>query len=123
MPCCCLQADEATLAVVQRHLLRSTGTDALDALLTWCKYEFVEQDAPGAVAADGAAAAAGGCSFAGPIERSAVVKALPPDVGQPMARALEAANGADVQVGMVHCVFMHSFTYSVSASLSWGLGL
>lgn len=94
---------------MQRHLLRSTGTDALDALLTWCKYEFVEQDAPIPAAATAAGASDGSGSrsaavavFAGPADRSGLVKSLPPDVGQPMAKVVEAANGIDPQVSQFH---------------------
>jgi hypothetical protein len=99
-----LQADEATLAVMQRHLLRSTGTDALDCILSWCKWEFGEQEPPPAAAAaateaGAAAASAAVVSFSSAAERAALVKSLPPEVGQPLSKALEAVNGADVQVG------------------------
>jgi hypothetical protein len=89
---------------MQRHLLRSTGTDALDCLLSWCKWEFGEQDPPAAAGAAtseaGAAAAASAAvvSFSSPAERAALVKSLPPELGQPMGKALEAVNGTDVQV-------------------------
>jgi hypothetical protein len=100
-----VQADEATLAVMQRHLLRSTGTDALDCLLSWCTWEFGEQEPPAAAAAaaseaGAAAASAAVVSFSSPAERAALVKSLPPEVGQPLGRALEAVNGTDVQVGV-----------------------
>lgn len=92
-----LQADEATLTIMQRHLLRSTAADAVDCLLSWCKWEFGEQELP--AAAGDAAAAAAVISFSSPAERSNLVKSLPPEVGQPLARALDSLNGTGVQVG------------------------
>jgi hypothetical protein len=123
----CLQADEATLAVMQRHLLRSTGTDALDCILSWCKWEFGEQEPPPAAAAaseaGAAAASAAVVSFSSAAERAALVKSLPPEVGQPLGKALEAVNGADVQVSVclvtqllccfVSAVFIVFATYAV----------
>lgn len=106
-----MQADEATLQLLQRHLLRSTGTDALDQLLSWCHWEFNEEAAAAAVEQQqqqqGAAAAAGGLAAAvsfTPAERSKLVKALPPEVGQALTKAVDAANGADVQVCVVCCI-------------------
>jgi hypothetical protein len=91
---------------MQRHLLRSTGTDALDCLLSWCKWEFGEQEPPPAAAAGSeagaAAASAAVVSFSSPAERAALVKSLPQELGQPVGKALEAVNGADVQVGCNH---------------------
>jgi hypothetical protein len=109
------QADEATQAIMQRHLLRSTGMDALDALLSWCQHEFADQDLPAAAPAPSASAAAaagagrgqqqqgssgggGGLVAWTPPERAKLIKALPAEVGQPLARALEAAGGSDTQV-------------------------
>jgi hypothetical protein len=92
------QADEATLAIMQRHLLRSTGSEALDLLLTWCQHEFADDQAPGATAAAAAEVPPPGSWT--PAERSKLVKALPAEVGQPLARAVEAAGGVDPQVCM-----------------------
>ncbi|WIA28131.1 hypothetical protein OEZ86_010705 [Tetradesmus obliquus] len=97
--CELLQADEAVQTVMQRHLLRSTGTDALDCLLSWCKWEFGEQEPPAAAATAGeaAAAAAAVVSFSSPAERAGLAKSLPPELGQPVGKALEAVGGTDVQ--------------------------
>ncbi|WIA08065.1 hypothetical protein OEZ85_007531 [Tetradesmus obliquus] len=97
--CELLQADEAVQTVMQRHLLRSTGTDALDCLLSWCKWEFGEQEPPAAAATAGeaAAAAAAVVSFSSPAERAGQAKSLPPELGQPVGKALEAVGGTDVQ--------------------------
>jgi hypothetical protein len=93
--CCSPQEDEVTLTLVQRHLLRTTATDALDALLSWSDLEFAEEDVPAAAAEE---AAALGISWT-PATRSKLVKSLPSEVGQPLSAALDAAGGTDPQVG------------------------
>jgi hypothetical protein len=93
--CCSLKEDEATLTLVQRHLLRTTATEALDALLCWADLEFAEEDMA-AAAATGEAAAPGSWT---PATRSKLVRSLPSEVGQPLSAALDAAGGTDPQVG------------------------
>lgn len=93
----CAQEDEGTLTLLQRHLLRTTATDALDALLSWSQLEFGEEDVAAAAAAAGDAAAPS--SSWTPASRSKLVKTLPPEVAQPLAQALEASGGTDSQVG------------------------
>jgi hypothetical protein len=98
----CAQEDEATLTLLQRHLLRTTATEALDALLSWSQLEFGEEElAAAAAAAAGEAAAAPSSSSWTPASRSKLVKTLPPEVAQPLAQALEASGGTDPQVGPI----------------------
>lgn len=100
--CCwypCTQEDEATLTLVQRHLLRGTATEALDALLSWSELEFGEDDVATATAA-GEPGAASSSSWT-PATRSKLVKSLPAEVGQPLAKAVEASGGVDPQVCML----------------------
>lgn len=94
----CVQEDEGTLTLLQRHLLRTTATDALDALLSWSQLEFGEEDVAAAAAAAAGDAAAPGSSWT-PASRSKLVKTLPPEVAQPLTQALEASSGTDSQVG------------------------
>lgn len=118
--CCCLgccaavwQEDEATLTLVQRHLLRSPATEALDALLSWAELEFGEEDAAGGAAELSAAAANSSWT---PATRSKLVKGLPAEVGQPLAKTVEAAGGADTQVS---CWYFQP--YKPCGCLGWQL--
>lgn len=94
------QDDEATLTLVQRHLLRGTATEALDALLSWSQLEFADDDATAAAAAATSADATASSSSSSwtPATRSKLVKSLPPEVGQPLGKALEATGATDPQV-------------------------
>lgn len=91
------QEDEATQSLVQRHLLRGTATDALDSLLSWSQLEFGEDDLSAAAAGEPTTSDPGSSSWT-PATRSKLVKSLPAEVGQPLAKALEAAGGVDAQV-------------------------
>lgn len=92
---CGVQEDEATLTLLQRHLLRTTATEALDALLSWSELEFGDEDVTAAAAGEAAVPS----SSWTPASRSKLVKSLPSEVGQPLTQALEASGGTDPQVG------------------------
>jgi hypothetical protein len=66
--------------------------------MTWCHWEFNEEAAAEQQQQQQQPVAAAAASFT-PAERSKLVKSLPPDVGRVLTSALEAGNGADVQVG------------------------
>lgn len=113
------QDDEGTLAVMQRHLLRSTGGDALDALLSWCKWEWevaASGDSTGAAggAGSGASGAELACTappgglavFKSASERAALVRELPQELSVPLRAALDGINGGgggDVEVCVCVC--------------------
>lgn len=88
---------------MQRHLLRSTATDALDSLLSWSQLEFGEDDISAAAGEPAVADPASSSSWT-PAARSKLVKSLPAEIGQPLAKALEAAGGTDPQVRLGHVV-------------------
>ena len=91
--------DEATLAVLQRHLLRSAGAECVDALLRYLAADSaaVEAGQEGEGGGDPALtdASAGPLSAA---QRAAVLKDLPPDVKPAASAAVEKLGGASLEV-------------------------
>lgn len=92
--------DEATLAVLQRHLLRSAGAECVDALLRYLAADSVAAEAgqEGEGGGDPALtdASAGTLSAA---QRVAVLKDLSPDVKPAASAAVEKLGGASLEVG------------------------
>jgi hypothetical protein len=85
--------DESLQTLLARHAARTTGAEAVDALLRWCQLEFASDDEP--------PASAGGASEAppplAPGERSKIVKGLTPDVGGPVGKAVESLTAGGTQ--------------------------
>lgn len=107
MPVCRLQLfghgselfakDEATLAVLQRHLLRSAGAECVDALLRYLAADSAAEEAEEGQGGDPALADAS----AGPLsaaQRAAVLKELPPDVKPAASAAVEKLGGTSLEV-------------------------
>jgi hypothetical protein len=99
-----VQSDELTHSLVQRNTVRTAGTEALDLLLKWTELEYLPSSSTppttAAATAGGGGGGGGGVEAAfSPVERNGLVKALPGEVGGPLARVVEAANGADPEVG------------------------
>ena len=92
------QDDEPLQQLLARHAARATGGECVDALLRWCQLEFSPDDEAAAAAA--AAVAAGGDAGAAapfaPAERARLAKGLSPDIGAPVAKALEALGGGSI---------------------------
>jgi hypothetical protein len=76
------QADEATHTLVLRHVVRTTGSETIDALLHWARLEFVNPELEPQQRGDALAPLA-------PAERLQLAKALPADVCAPLLQALE----------------------------------
>eukprot|EP00887_Chlorella_sp_A99_P000841 scaffold5.g841.t1 len=84
--------DEATLAVLHRHLLRTVAAEVADALL-----RYLTADEAAASEAEGGDEAAGGGPAAGPLtpaQRAAVLKRLQPDVKAPVTTAVDKLGGS-----------------------------
>ena len=107
----CFQDQPDTQTLVVKHMLRTGGMEALDALLAWCQQEFCPDMAATAAAATGSTGSSGGASsttaagenvvwFTSTAAKQKVMAALPQEIGGPVGQAVEALNGADIQVGM-----------------------
>lgn len=91
--------DEATAATLQRHLLRTTASDCMDALLRYLAADLPSKEESNE--SKGAGGATEGEAAAGPLpaaERAAIVKQLGPDVKGAASAALEKLGGASLEV-------------------------
>lgn len=90
--------DEATLAVLQRHLLRGVGAECADALLRYLAADAVAAGGEGEEAGGDAAlsdAAAGPLSAA---QRASILKQLQPDVKPTVSTAVDKLSGSSLEV-------------------------
>lgn len=92
--------DEASLAVLQRHLLRGAGAECVDALLRYLAADSVAAEA--GQEGEGGGGPALTDASAGPLstaQRAAVLKDLSPDVKPAASAAVEKLGGASLEVG------------------------
>jgi len=106
----------ATLALLARHAVRTTGAECLDALLRWCELEFLPGDDDELAAAE--AAAADPCYS--PAERPALLRRLsavpaPSPLTAALRRAAEQLSSAGPGVGATSAESSESAEQSAAA--------
>jgi hypothetical protein len=91
--------DDPTHTTLQRHLLRTTAADCVDALLRYLAADLASAEEEGEPAGAEGGAAPGGAGALAPAERAAIVKQLGPDLKPAVSAALEKLAGASLEVG------------------------
>ena len=92
--------DESTSATLDRHLLRSTAADCMDALLRYLAADLASDEGQEAQQAQQQQGEAGAQGPLSPGDRAAIVKQLGPDVKPAASAALEKLGGSSLEVSL-----------------------